>query len=466
METGKRHIVIVGGGFSGSTLAIQLLRGSPQWNVTVIDQGPVPGRGLAYSTPYDCHLLNVCATDMTALPDEPDHFFKWVKAHHDPAVQPRTFLPRAVYGKYIGAQLERAREECAGRLAWLQDEAISLRREGEQWLVGRKQGSVVPADTVVLALGNFPPGNPRLPGLTEQSRRYIAQPWSKNALADLPARGSVLLIGSGLTGVDLAIALYTEKFQGTIHFLSRHGLMPQRHELTDPWPRFWDASSPRTARGMLRLVRSQVRTAAQQGINWRSVIDAMRPVIRQVWQSLPLEERKRALRHVRSYWEVHRHRVAPEIGDRLQAMVQSGMAQLHAGRITRYTETADFVEVSYTARQSGAEHALRVDRVINCTGPATDYRKINHPLLADLFAQGLICTDELALGLQVDFDGALLDRAGKPSGALYAVGPARKGMLWESTAVPEIRVQASMLVQHLLGATPTAPPSADLQQQC
>src|SRR5208283_4105244 len=253
-----------------------------------------------------------------------------------------------------------------------------------------------------------------------------------------------------LTSVDLVMALRGREFRGTIHIISRRGLLPQPHKSAAPWPPFWNESAPRTARGLTRLVRDQVRVAAMQGVDWRAVIDSLRPFTQRIWRLLPLSEKRRFLRHVRPYWEVHRHRVAPEIGGLIGNQLLNGQLQIHSGRITRYSEDADGVAVTYRDRDTGKKRRLRVARVINCTGPEADCRKLDDPLLCSLRNQRLSRPDPLFLGLDVSDDGALIDAYGVPSHFLYAVGPARKGSLWETTAVPEIRTQILELAQHLV----------------
>jgi uncharacterized NAD(P)/FAD-binding protein YdhS len=440
-------------------LAVQLLRRAPALSVAVIDKGSIPGRGLAYSTQFDCHLLNVPAGNMSAFPQEPDHFLRWARANYDPSTQPTSFLPRRVYGRYVSFLLDDAVKRWgADRFRWIQGEASSLTRRGSHKdaahiNVRLKDGSTLEAQSVVLATGNFPPGNLKIPGLTEHSARYIPSAWSAYILRDIPRDtpkdGSVLLIGSGLTSVDVAIALKSEGFAGHIHILSRHGLIPQAHRQTGLWPQYWSDQSPRTTRGLVRLVREQIRAASAAGCDWRPVVDALRPVTQAIWQSLPLKERKRFLRHVRAYWEVHRHRIAPEIGNTISRLLLDGQATLYAGRLTDYRECSDHVEVVLRGRKSRTERSLRVDLVINCTGPDTDFRRMEDPLIKSLLAQGVARPDPLFLGLDVDTQGALIDSSGTPSDSLYAIGPARKGCLWETIAVPELREQAWQLAERL-----------------
>jgi uncharacterized NAD(P)/FAD-binding protein YdhS len=447
---GVFDVVVVGGGFSGTMLAVNLLRRSPGLSVAVIDKGAVPGRGLAYSTRYDCHLLNVPAGNMSAFPEEPDHFFHWARANFDPLVQVTSFLPRRTYGRYVGCLLEDAVGHGVGdNFRWIHGEVSSFAPGQNRTNVRLKDGTTLVAQFLVLAPGNFLPATLKIPGLSESSKRYVSSAWAANALHGIPKNGSVLLIGSGLTSVDVAVALKSEGFAGHIHILSRHGLLPQSHRQTGDWPQYWNDESPRKTRELLRLVREQIRAASAAECDWRPVIDSLRPVTHRIWHSLPLKERKRFLRHVRAYWEVHRHRVAPDIGDTISRLQSEGQATLHAGRLTNYREFDDHVKISLRDRKTGAQHQLHVDRVINCTGPQTDCRHMGDPLVTSILAQGMARPDPLFLGFDVDSKGALIDSHGTASSALYAIGPLRKGFLWETVAVPEIREQASQLAGHL-----------------
>jgi uncharacterized NAD(P)/FAD-binding protein YdhS len=453
----RKNVVIVGGGFSGTALAAQLLRRAPGASVAVIDRNDVPGRGLAYSTDYDCHRLNVPASDMSAFPDEPNHFLDWAgrnwtgqkgESQTESSPGAGSFLPRSFYGHYLGSLFNEMNNGRAD-FEWIRDEALSLSRQGKRFLVERRQGDPILTDAVVLATGNFPPGNLGISGLTKDSRRYVRIAWSKAALQNLDQNEAVLLIGSGLTSVDAAVALHSQGFKGKIHMLSRHGLLPQCHKKATPWPRFWNDRSPRTLRGLLDLIRGEVRAAESSGSDWRAVMDSLRPTIQEIWQSLSIPEQRRFLRHARPYWEIHRHRIAPEIASLLQSMINDGQVQLHSGRIIQYSEDDQAAEVAFRDRSTQQTKVLRVGRVINCSGPETNCRKIDSPFLSSLFEQGLVRQDTLALGLDVDKHGGLIDRLGIASPNLFSVGPLRKGRLWETTAVPDLRIQAQDLADHL-----------------
>jgi uncharacterized NAD(P)/FAD-binding protein YdhS len=453
---GSCTLAIIGGGFSGSMLATELLRRyDTNCSVVLIESGPIPGRGVAYGTQFEGHLLNVRAKNMSAYAEVPDHFVKWAQRHYSSSVKPDDFLPRPVYGQYVSSQLREAINLGRAEFRCIQGEAVSLGRIGKRSEIGLANGQTLVADKVVLALGNFPPADLQIPGKTGSSSRYIPNPWSPNTLGQAAEDDSVLLIGSGLTSVDVTVELRARGFEGTIHILSRRGLLPQKHNAI-PFPPFPIDEAPRTVRGLLRMIRTQVRAAEARASNWRGVIDSMRPVTQQIWHSLPPEERRRFLRHVRPYWDIHRHRIAERIADQLTLQLRSGQIQMHAGQITNYQELGGGVDIMYRQRKTGAIAKLRVNRVVNCTGPEGDYRRVGSPLLLDLMKKNLARPDEVSLGLDVADDGAVLDAQGSPSDFLYALGPLRKGKLWESIAVPELRIQVAELAD-LLAAGLRAP---------
>lgn len=445
-------VIIVGGGFSGAVLAAHLAsQGDEGFSVLVLDRNPTRGRGVAYGTGCGGHLLNVPAGKMSAFDDDPEHFLRWAQAHYDQAVTPGRFLPRRVYGQYIDWVLAYAAGRHSGKITWKNDEVKSVTQTGEDARIQLRSGDVLTAEKVVLALGNFPPAASSLPEAVRKVRGYVPNPWATDALDGAASHDSILLVGSGLTSVDMVIALRERGFKGIIHMLSRHGLLPQIHKPKHAWPEFWAPNAPRTARGLTRLVRDQVKAAVQRGGDWRAVIDSLRCFTPAIWQSLPMKEKRRFLRHIRPYWEVHRHRVAPEIGGLVERQIASGEIKAHSGRIVDCRERENRTEVIFGDRKSGTHVSLVVDRIVNCTGPETDCRKLNDPLLRDLLGQGLARPDALSLGLDAAEDGALIDARGLASNVIYVVGPARKGRLWESTAVPEIRQQIAELSSLLAG---------------
>jgi len=420
--------------------------------ITLIEPQPLPGRGIAYGTDHECHLLNVPAGRMSAVPDDPRHFSRWL-SHWD-IYGAGYFAPRKLYGIYVQAVLETAIAQASAnaQLERMRNEAVAILPKGSGAVIHLKTGQTIQADQVVLALGNFPPSDPDVTDRSfYQSQRYVSHPWAPDALDHLAPTDPVVLVGSGLTMVDLVLTLKARGHQGTIHGISRYGRLPQSHRFSASYPPFLTAAeAPASTRILLRRIRREVERAAVAGYDWRAVIDALRPETQALWQVLPLVERRRFLRHVRSYWDVHRHRAAPEAAAAIEQLRRSEQLRVHAGRICAYREQHDGVWVTYRPRRSNTVVELQASRVINCTGPESDYCKLQHPLIRNLLAAGLARPDPLCLGLDTDAEGRLLDARGYASTFLYTLGAPCKGRLWETTAVPEIRGQAQALAQRLL----------------
>lgn len=446
------RIAIIGGGFSGTMVATHLLRlATAPLSITLIEPRPSLGAGLAYGTANPCHLLNVPAGRMSAFPDDPRHFSGWLS--HD-TYGAGCFAPRKLYGIYIQSVLETviAQAPASARLDRIRNEAVAILPHGSGAVIQLKTGQTLQADRVVLVLGNFPPSDPDVADRSfYRSQRYVSDPWAPDALDHLAPTDPVVLVGSGLTMVDVALTLKARGHRSAIHAISRQGRLPQSHRMSAPYPLFLTAAeTPASTRILLRRIRQEIERAAVAGYDWRAVIDALRPETQALWQALPLVERRRFLRHVRSCWDVHRHRAAPKAAAAIERLKRSEQLRVHAGRIDAYREQHDGVWVIYRPRRSNTLVELRASHVINCTGPESDYRKLQHPLVRHLLASGLVRPDPLCLGLDTDAEGRLLDARGDASTFLYTLGPPCKGRLWETTAVPEIRGQAQALAQRLL----------------
>ncbi|WP_341526050.1 FAD/NAD(P)-binding protein [Nostoc sp. UHCC 0302] len=441
-------IAIIGGGFSGSLVAANLLRNATMpLSIKLIERSPQVGRGVAYGTQVDGHLLNVPAGKMSAFPDEPNHFLTWLHRNGYLEVTAASFVPRRIYGDYVQATLKEAEVNASPdvQLERIRDEAIAIETTNNITKVHLSSGERLFVQKAVLALGNSPATLPEPLAVLES--HHIKDAWSPDAIANLNSEDAVLLVGTGLTMVDVVVALHQQGFQGQIHAVSRHGLMPLRHQSTTPYPAFIDVeTAPKTARGLLHLVRQELRLVE----DWRAVIDAIRPVTQALWQALPIKEQKRFLRHVKAYWEVHRHRIAQDIAQILDEAMESGQMMNYAGRIHSCREFDNGVDVTIRERGTQADIVLQVKRIVNCTGANCNYRRLQHPLIASLQEQRLIRSNLLGMGIDTAPSGALIDADGNTSEMLYTLGTPRKGNLWETTAVPEIRVQAADLAQELL----------------
>ena len=453
-----RRIAIVGAGFSGTLLAVHLLRrASAADRILLIERNTSFGRGTAYATGNDSHLLNVRAGNMSAFSDRPRHFLDWLQ--HQPrgpgmvtTPDRMTFVSRRLYGRYIQDILtgEIAGERGAPRLTLIADEAVGLRDEGSFYRIELAGGRPYEADIVVLAIGNFPP-----PGQVEG---YVANPWAADALAGLDPDAAILLVGTGLTMVDTVISLLDRDHRGPIHAISRRGLLPQTHAAAATIERVLPAATaPRSVLALLKRIRGEIGRAAASGHDWRSVIDSLRPDTRDLWRQLPLAEKQRFLRHVRPWWDVHRHRMAPAVAARIEEVRASGQLTVRRARLGRIRRQGRSVEAELLPIRGAAPLLLEVDRVIGCAGPLGDIEQIPSPLVRQLLDEGALRADPLGIGLDVTSDGAAIDRQGKVSRRLFAVGPITRGVFWESTAVPDIRLHGEALAGHLLAMAPAEP---------
>jgi uncharacterized NAD(P)/FAD-binding protein YdhS len=442
----------VGGGASGTLIAIHLLRRAQKpLRIALIDRRGAHARGAAYGTHDPLHLLNVRAGNMSAFPDAPLDFVEWGQVESTSVAAP-DFLPRQAYARYLRARLDSARDDAPGgvQLDIVDDAVTSIDLAQRRVRLG--SGTEMPVDRVVLALGNFEPRP--LQSLSQPSPEPAADtlirndPWDPSALDGLERDAPVLLVGTGLTMVDVVVTLIGQRqHEGPIYAISRRGLLPQVH-LDPPSPpralEVGDDGVPQTASGLLRTVRA----AASDNTDWRGVIDGLRPLTQPAWQRLPLDERARFLRHVQPYWDTHRHRTAPRIGSLIADAQARGQLQIWAGRLEQLLRRGDRLDV-HVRRRDGATSTLSVARAINCTGPATNFRRIDDPLVQSLIASG-IALDALDLGFATTQDGRLIDANGTPSRLVFGLGPMRRGELWETTAVPDIRVQVAALAETLL----------------
>lgn len=434
--------VIVGGGFSGALMAINLLRHHGPGAV-LIERDTRFGKGLAYSTAHTGHLLNVRAANMSALPDEPDHFCQWLERRGH--AEHSAFVPRAVYGEYLSDLLERTRRDAPGRLELVRDEAIAIEHTARP-AVRLRSGRAIAADIAILAQGNLPPRPPEGLDPAALGDRYVANPWCPDLAHGLSDDDEVLVIGTGLTMVDVVLLLDAQGFRGRVTALSRRGLLPRPHseKHTRPAP-----LSERPRGEMTQLLRF-VRARAS-AIGWHGAIDELRPHMQAMWLAANDAQRRRFLRHLRPWWDVHRHRIAPEVGKRLRDLMDSGRLVIACGRPTGFDHNGGSVAAEWLPRGAGQPRIGQFARVINCTGPQSNLLQTQDPLLRDLIDKGMACPDPLGLGLSVDRDGCLRDARGRRT-AICALGPMTRGMFWEITSVPDIRKQVWDIARRLSNA--------------
>lgn len=455
-------IVIIGAGFSGTAVAINLLRlgHDAPLRVVLLDRVQM-ARGLAYSKLRHRCLLNVPAGRISANPDDPLEFLRFAQQRDD-SVTAGDFLPRELYGDYLEAALKTAEDGASGgtELLRIYGEALALAsiHRSSALNVHLVDGRTLRADQVVLALGNTAPAP--LPGSAAlvRSSRLINDPWA--ALPRFRAGETILVAGTGLTMADVVCAGMPAAQDGLrIHAVSRHGLLPAPQAMVSPAADSHEAgarlkAAASSVRRLLREVRLWCRRIEQRGGDWREAFGLLRDLAPTLWQGLSHEERRRFLRHVRPYWDVHRHRL-PEIQWRkLNELRRQGQLQVHAGHILGIARRGKQLEVTLRARGTAAAEVLVVDRVVNCTGPDHDIRRTTERLLRSLVSSGTAVRDRLGLGLETTPSGALVGTRGIASRNIYYIGPLLRATHWEATAVGELRVHARNLARQLLAGGP------------
>ncbi len=434
-------------------LALQLLRLSGETvSLHLIERTGRFGPGLAYGTAHPGHLLNVPAGRMGAFPDRETDFLDWLHARPDLEATPTaaTFAPRRHYGAYLRERLLDAwRNTPPGRLNLVHDTVVGIEDRKAALSLRLGTGATILVDAAVLACGNFPP----LPiaGVCvelENTRFWRANPWSPSALDELDPAASVLLIGTGLTMVDSVIGLLDRGHTGSIHAVSRRGLLSRSHAAM-PTPAAPAERLPAHLLSLARYVRRDAMRAIQAGQDWQPVIDALRPHTQALWHGFTIAEQSRFLRHLRPFWDVHRHRMAPAIAQRIDSARARGQLKIHAGRLEAVRPTDQTVTVRLRLRGEPDSLVVTAARVINCTGAAGDITRVADPLLATLFRDGMVRPDKLRLGLDVTDTCAVRAIEGTPSDRLFAIGPLTKGVWWEIVAVPDIRRQCVAVARHL-----------------
>ena len=408
-----RNIVIVGGGAAGTFVAVHLAcQARDATQLTVVEPRERLAEGIAYGTNDDAHLLNVPADGMSAYEDDALHFTRWAGGDAG------DFVARSRYAGYLRDELyERLRANRNVAFRHVRDSVTVV--EPDATYIETSQGDSFAADAVVLALGNAPPARPAwLDSFT--AARVVVDPWAPGALDGLTAGSRVLCVGTGLTFVDIALTL--ARSGARVTGVSRHGLLPQVHATSGVTPSL--PANLKSPVEVSRWIRSQP--------DWRAAFAALRPATQQLWRTFSHAQQSQFLRHARRYWDVHRHRMSAAVADELRRRITDGAVEVVRGDARALADSGDY------------------DTIVLCTGP-DDGALLRAAPLAALIARGTVCAGPHGMGIATDADtGQVVDARGGLVEGLYAMGTLRRGTLWESTAVPEIRTEACRLAALLL----------------
>ena len=457
-----KTVAIIGGGFCGTVTAVNLARlsGEALRVVLVNDRFPT-GRGVAYGTARPEHLLNVVARNMSAFPDLPNHFVDWLRNRADFADIPTAslreqFVPRRVYGDYLQDLLFWHAQPLAApgqvRIDLVDDEVLDVAPSGPGAELVLKGGDTLAADRVVLATGNFAPHDLVPPGPVRGHRAYCADPWRGWSERLPDPREDVLLVGTGLTMIDVFLTLQTLGWGGTIHAVSRNGLLPLPHFKGSDYPAFPPEDVETLGlHALATLVEGHCARLRADGRNPAIVVDKLRPFTQRIWRGFSAEEKREFSHRYRTRWNVVRHRIPPAVAGQIEAAQQEGRLQVHQGRLGEVKADGDRLRATIEPGDGQPPRELTVGLLVNCTGPRESPGDAPDALFRKLFERGLVRPDEVDMGIEVTPDFAVVDDRGRPSDYLFAIGPLLRGTLWETTAVPELRAQAHQVAKALLG---------------
>lgn len=438
---------IIGGGASGALLAARLLRDAIRpVRVVVFEPRPTLGEGVAYATADPVHLLNVPACGMSALPEDMDHFRRWA------GCEDTDFLPRIRYAEYLCFVLDEAEHNAVSgsSLVHVQQTVVDLGLSPRPW-VSMDDGTTTSFDSLVLATGHtLPAVLPQVEDLARRSPGFIENPWAPDGLDGIGPGDEVLIIGTGLTSVDVSLSILSRVEDAQLHAVSRHGLLPLAHE--DPW-------RPRLPAPDIDLddvdvigIASYIRS---HGDDWRRAVDSLRPLSADIWLGMDDSARSGFLRHLSRYWGIHRHRMAPQIARAFGSHLDSGSIRVHQASILGIRLDGDRL---VTSLSDGT--VLATDHVVLCTGPSGDLRE--EPLAGLLMSRGTARPGPSGTGYLVDaVTGAVITSEGVADNRLLTLGPLRLGVLWESLAMPEIRVQAADAAELVLSGGTGAVPGSE-----
>lgn len=447
-------IAVVGAGFSGSLVSLQLQDCCPPGTrIVLIERSGQFGPGLAHAIDQADNLLNVTALRMSAFPDRPTDFVDWLRRQPAAVLQgvvpdDGAFVPRRLYGAYLQDLVRQGvAKPRPNTLTLLPGQVEAMLQTPDGMTLHLDDGTRLLADFVVLATGNGPTLPPFDVSALERAGLWRPDPWEPAALAGLDPKAPVLMIGSGLTMVDVAMQLLHAGHTGPIIALSRTGklptaslsFVPPAHELPLPLPA---GLVP-----LLRVLRREAKRAQAAGQPWHAAIDALRPYIQSSWYGLSLADKRRFVRHLRIWWDIHHHRMAPGVAERILTAFSAGQIQVRGGRVDRAEAVNGRAQVQYRRRGDGQTMRIEAARVINCTGPTPDITRHGSRLFGSLLQQGLCRPHALGMGLDVTDACAVRGQDGAASRRLFALGPLTRGTWWGVTAVPDIREQAAAVAR-------------------
>jgi uncharacterized NAD(P)/FAD-binding protein YdhS len=454
-------VVVIGGGFSGAVFATHLLRAATgPFELVIVEPRAALGAGLAYGSAAPEHRINVPSDKMIVFREAPAHFTRWARAEglfeSDPdavTTEGHHYSRRGDFARYVSVLLDDAVRGAppGSTLRHVPTKAVDVEAMGDGYRIRLEDGTALEGDAVVVTASSETPAAPwpvddpaiRHPGL-------VCDPWLQLHMLDvkaIPVESTIVIAGTGLTMCDVIVSLAKRGFGGRVMAISRRALLPRTQGVFDSdFDLLAGHPVPTTARTLLR----HVREAASRAVDWREALDAVRFMLPTLWQTLPPHERRRAVRWLRPFWDVHRFRMAPQVDTLLRAQIEGGQLSIEGGRIANIGGDADGLLVVHWLARGGASQQTPCAAFVNCTGPAADPSRNQNPLIQSLLARGLAVTDPAGVGLDCDADGRLRDRDGKLAEHLCVAGPLARAAVAEVTGVPEASAHTRRVAERLV----------------
>jgi uncharacterized NAD(P)/FAD-binding protein YdhS len=468
MENLNVDISIIGAGFSGTLVLANLVKETQgNCSIAIIDHLESFNKGIAYNPSSSMFLLNVATKRMSAFPEDPDHFLNWVCKQNEFELFSRealanSFLPRDIYRQYLSsiwsetlslAKSKNIQVEC------IYSFAKNIFTTDEIYLIETENGETIRTKQLVLATGNQTPSNRILKNKLEVTHpRYFQNPWKHEAINNFESDLNILIVGNGLTMVDTTLGLVENHFQNKIYAVSPNGfnVIPHLHnniaysiDLNLEDPEF-------SLTHLLRKVNAEVKKLSQLGITSEPVVDALRSKTQEIWKKLTVDEKRSFMRHLRHIWGVSRHRIAPHVYRKIQNLRINKKLAVIAGEIHKISDQGTHLEVTLFNKKSKKIKTIKVSRIINCTGPQTNLKESENQLLHKLFMEGFLSQDELNLGTRIDLSTyEIINSTNQVVPCFFTLGVNLKGELWESVAVPELKVQAKEVAHQMVARLQT-----------
>lgn len=455
----KRYdIIIIGGGASGLLLLANICnKATKRTSITMINTGHPIARGIAYSTSNVNHLLNVRVSRMSAFTEDTNHFTNWILSkqeyseYHSDSLG-ECFVPRKMYGHYLDELYHSIISDHSKNIdfTYIDDVVIDLKKSENIFTVLLKNNQAIEGVKAVLCTGNQPPIT--LPGLSslKNSDRIFINPWDEKAVENINQDEPVFIIGAGLTMVDTAISLIDQGFKNKIIVLSKHGAIPLPHPNERVTVPHSDIVPPSDLHKIFSNLKARIRSAIDNTEWHEPVLEAVRPYTQKIWQELSIEEKNRFMRHINHRWSKLRHRLPLQVYDFIQALIAKNQVELYAGKLISVEENQESLTVEFFNKESNSIIKKEVQRIINCIGPEGNISKVENPLINNMLTSGMIANDALSLGFNATGDGKIINKQGEIVENLFTIGSGLRGILWESTAIPEIRVQAHQMATELV----------------